>query len=186
MNEQERSILTGCLAGEKAAWDAFVLQYSKLVYHTIRRTLAVHHAESRDEVVEDLYQECFLAFLRDDCKKLRQFRGERGCTLASWLRVVVSRETIDFLRKQTAPTVEVTETLSSDQAGALEVLVSGEEEQALARALDGLSPRDRLIVELSYRQGLPAEAIAEILKISVGAFYTQKSRLLGKLREVLA
>ena len=186
MIEKERNLLNGCVAGEKAAWDAFVLQYSNLVYHTIRRTLTLHHAESRDEIVEDLYQECFVSFLRDDYKKLRQFRGERGCTLASWLRVVVSRETIDFLRKQKAPTVEVNETLASDQPGALEILASGEEQRSLAQALEELSPRDRLIIELSYAQGLGAEEIAGILKISVGAFYTQKSRLLTRLREGLA
>ena len=83
MTEKEQNLLTGCIAGEKAAWDAFVLQYSNLVYHTIRRSLTLHHTEGSDEVVEDLYQECFVSLLRDDCKKLRQFKGERGCTLAS-------------------------------------------------------------------------------------------------------
>ena len=185
MTEAERKLLAGCVAGEKAAWDAFVLQYSNLVYHTIRRSLTLHHTVGRDEVVEDLYQECFVALLRDDCKKLRQFKGDRGCTLASWLRVVVSRQTIDFLRKQTTPTVEVSETLASDQPEASDALINREEENSLNQALKALSARDRLIVELSYRQGLPSEEAATILKISVGAFYTQKSRVLAKLRLAL-
>jgi hypothetical protein len=45
MTEKEKSLLAGCLKGEKAAWDALVMQYSKLAYSTIRSTLALHHAE---------------------------------------------------------------------------------------------------------------------------------------------
>jgi len=40
------------------------------------------------EAVNDLFQDFFVAIVRDDFKKLRDFRGERGCTLASWLRLV--------------------------------------------------------------------------------------------------
>jgi len=57
MTDQERSLLAACLKGEKAAWDSFVLQYSGLIYHTINRTLALHHTEPKSELVEDLYQE---------------------------------------------------------------------------------------------------------------------------------
>jgi hypothetical protein len=81
MTEKEKSLLAGCIAGDKAAWDAFVLQYSALVYHTIRMTLALHHAKANHETIEDLYQEFFLAILRDDFKKLHQFRGSAGFVL---------------------------------------------------------------------------------------------------------
>jgi len=132
MTEKEKILIAGCLNANKAAWDAFVLQYSSLVYHAIRKTLTLHHSESRDEVVEDLYQEVFVSLIQDDYKKLRQFRGDRGCTLASWLRVVASRLTIDFLRKPTHPTAEVTETLSSDQAEIPDALIEREEEKLLS------------------------------------------------------
>ena len=185
MTEQEKTLIAGCVKGEKTAWDAFVQQYSNLVYHTIRKTLTLHHTESRDEVIEDLYQEFFISVLQNNCRKLSQFRGDGGCSLASWLRVVVSRLTIDFLRKQAAPTVEVTEAFASDEADASDSLIDREKEMSLSQALDGLSPRDRLIIQLSFRQALPPEEIAAILKMSVGAVYTQKSRILDKLREIL-
>ena len=73
MTERKKTLIAGCLKGEKAAWDAFVQQYSDLVYHTIRKTLTLQHTDTRDEVVEDLYQEFFVSILRDECKKLRQF-----------------------------------------------------------------------------------------------------------------
>ena len=184
MTEKEKTLLAGCLKGEKAAWDAFVLQYSALVYHTIKRTFALHHAKPGDDVIEDLYQEFFLSVLRDDCKKLRQFRGERGCTLASWLRLVAARLVVDFLRRQ--PThVETTEAVAGDSRDPLDPLVTEVQEKLLAQALQALSPRDRILIDLSFCQGLLPEDIAAILKTSVGAVYTQKSRILAKLKETL-
>jgi RNA polymerase sigma factor (sigma-70 family) len=146
MTEKEKALLSGCLNGEKTAWDAFVLQYSSLVYHTIKKTFTLYHLEPRADLVEDLFQEVFLSLLRDDFRKLSQFKGERGCSLASWLRVVVARITIDFLRKQQRPTEEVSESLQSNQPDPQASLIDEEEEQLLFQALQTLPPRDQFFI----------------------------------------
>lgn len=86
MTDKEKNLIAGCLKQEKAAWDTFVKQYTRLVYHSITSTLRYHHYETRDDFVDDLYQEFFVSIVRDDFKKLRQFRGDKGCSLASWIR----------------------------------------------------------------------------------------------------
>jgi RNA polymerase sigma factor (sigma-70 family) len=48
-----------------------------------------------------------------------------------------------------------------------------------------LQPQERIILELFFRQNLSAQDVASILHLSVGAVYTQKSRILAKLRETL-
>jgi RNA polymerase sigma factor (sigma-70 family) len=48
-----------------------------------------------------------------------------------------------------------------------------------------LQPQERIIIDLFYRQNLSAQDVAAILHLSVGAVYTQKSRILAKLREAL-
>lgn len=185
MTEKEKALLAGCLNEEKAAWDAFVLQYSSLVYHTIRKTFSLYHADLHTDLLEDLFQEFFLSILQDKFGKLRQFRGDHGCSLASWLRVVAARLTIDLLRKQKASTVEVTDSLPSNQPDPPASLINREEEKLLSQTLKELPPRDQLLLDLYYRQGLPPEEIAAILKVSVNAVYTQKSRIVAKLRETL-
>jgi hypothetical protein len=44
MTEAEKNLVAGCLKGHKTSWDAFVVQYSALVYHAVRKTLALHSA----------------------------------------------------------------------------------------------------------------------------------------------
>ena len=185
MTEKEKLLLIGCLKGDKPAWDAFVLQYSNLVYHTIKKTFSLYHSEPRADVIEDLYQEFFLSVLRDDFGKLRQFRGDSGCSLASWLRLVAARLTIDFLRKQEVPSVEVTDSLPSNQPYPPDSLTDQEQEKLLSQGIQSLPPRERIFLDLYYRKGLPPEEIASLLQVSVNAVYTQKSRVLDKLREAL-
>jgi RNA polymerase sigma factor (sigma-70 family) len=185
MTEKEKSLLAGCIRGDKASWDAFVLQYSALVYHTIRKTFELHHAKLNDDVIEDLYQEFFVSILREDFKKLRQFKGDRGCTLASWLRLVAARRTIDFLRKQEAPAATVGDDVSTSEPDLENRIISEQGERDLCAALESLAARERLFIELHYRKGLSAEEVAAVLRISVGAVYTQKSRVVAKLRQIL-
>lgn len=114
-------------------------------------------------MIEDLDQEFFISILQNDCRKLIQFQDDGSCTLASFLRVVVSRLMIDHLRKQSTPTVEITDAFASDRPGAAEFLIDREEQKSLSQALETLSPLDRLIVHISYRQSHSPEEIAAIL-----------------------
>ena len=185
MTNQEKDLLAGCLRRQKVAWDAFVLQYSPLVYHTIRKTLAFYHAEVGPDVAEELFQEFFVALLRDDLKKLRQFKGSRGCSLASWLRVVTARLTIDALRKQKPSELELVEALFVDSSDPAMSFFQEKRYESLFNALQTLPSRDRLLLDLYYCQALPPEEVAAILETSVNVIYTRKSRILVKLRDVL-
>jgi RNA polymerase sigma factor (sigma-70 family) len=185
MTEKEKTLIGGCLRSEKAAWDSFVQQYSNLVYHTIKKTLSLHHAEPHADLVEDLYQEFFVSLLRNECKKLKQFRGAHDCSLASWLRLLTARLTIDFLRKQAPTSGGVAGARSRHGPDPAEPLLKEQQESLLNQAIQTLPPRDRILLDLCYRQTLASEQIAALLKISVNAVYAQKSRVLEKIREVL-
>jgi len=185
MTEKEQTLIASCLRGEKPAWDSFVLQYSNLVYHTIKKTLVRHHTDPHSDVVEELYQEFFISLLQNECKKLRQFRGAHGCSLASWLRLLTARLAIDFLRKQAPTSGEVAGATSRHSPDPAEPFINKQQERLLNEAIQSLSPRDRILLDLCYRQALGSEQIAFLLKTSVNAIYTQKSRVLEKIREVL-
>jgi RNA polymerase sigma factor (sigma-70 family) len=185
MTEKEKALIDGCLQSEKTAWDSFVRQYSNLVYYTIKKTLVRYHTDSPADLVEELYQEVFVSLLRNDRKKLRQFRGAHGCSLASWLRIVTTRLTIDFVRKQPSLSGEVANAIARDSPDPAVPLINKEQERLLNQAIQSLPARDRILLDLCYRQGLASDEVAQLLKTSVNAVYAQKSRVLEKIREVL-
>jgi DNA-directed RNA polymerase specialized sigma24 family protein len=48
-----------------------------------------------------------------------------------------------------------------------------------------LPPHEKILIDLFFCEGLSAKVVAAILRLSVGAVYTQKGRILAKLRERL-
>ncbi len=134
--------------------------------------------------IDDLFQDVFLSLVKDDFTQLRRFRGDNGCTLASWLRMIAARRTVDVLRKS-KKTEERLENLLSDGVDEPEDLTNDEKFQLLAKAIANLPPSDRIIIGLIFRGNLSAPDVASLLHMSAGAVYTQKSRILAKLREAL-
>lgn len=60
-----------------------------------------------------------------------------------------------------------------------------EQKNLVSQSLELLPARYRLFIQLYFDQSLSPEEIANILRVSINAVYTQKSRILGKLRETL-
>jgi RNA polymerase sigma factor (sigma-70 family) len=185
VTNQVKSLLGACLNGEKSSWDAFVLQYTRLVYYTIKKTLSLYHVEPSTDIVDDMFQNFFLSLIRDDFRKLLQFRGRRDASLACWLRVIAARQTIDYLRKREASASCTTDNFAPDNSDPSASLMDQEQKRLLSQTLEALTPRDRLFVELYFYQSFPPEEIAKILQVSTSAVYTKKSRVLTKLRESL-
>ena len=185
MTDAEIQLLSRCFDGHKTSWDEFVRRYSRLIYHTVATTLDRQSREWSRELVDDLFQEIFLCLVSDDFAQLRRFRGDADCTLASWLRMIAVRRTIDYLRKPKNPDEAFDEILHGRPTDASENSLDHETIQGVAKAVEMLAPRERILIDLMFRQNLAAHDVAAILHLSVGAVYTQKSRILAKLRKTL-
>jgi RNA polymerase sigma factor (sigma-70 family) len=180
----DQEILHGCVTGDNASWALFVKHYSKLIYHSIYKTLRVNAKPTDPDDINDLFQELFASICADNCKKLRMFDPCRGVSLASWLRMIAVRMTIDHLRKQRSSTSLEDLLTEPSQAGGQETHIDNESLQCLSAILEELSDKDKLLIELFYFKELPPEEIALILNISIGAIYTRKNRIIEKIREI--
>ncbi len=175
--------------GNAAAFEELVRQYDRAVLR-----LAVHLTGSQEDG-QDIYQEAFLrAYVN-----LGSFRFE--CSFYTWLYRIVSNLCLDHLRRKSSRAREVTTTVSSEgeeervldrmpdqRAGASpeRSMMSRELRRCIVRAMERLSPRERVVFELKHYHGLRLRTVAGILNTSEGTIKNTLFRATHKLRHQLA
>jgi RNA polymerase sigma factor (sigma-70 family) len=181
----EAQLLQGCIEGDKQSWETFVKQFSRLIYHSIYKTLRVNDRPTAPDDINDLFQDIFTSFCADRCKKLRVFDPAKGLTLSSWIRMIAVHMTIDYIRKcKDIPSLEDIP-IPPSQSGDQESVINRESQENLRVLLEELPAKDKLLIELSIMRELPPEEVARMLHVSVGAFYTRKNRIIERLRNII-
>ena len=190
----EKELLKACVDGDKAAWDIFVGKYSDLIYHTIHKTHRVYCPNFIYQDLEDLHNRIFLSFIEDDYRKLRQFQGINGCTVSSWIMVITTNTTINFIKRDKTPLSlnepldeerSIIDTISANQPSVIDMLEENENTALLKEIIDELKPSDKLFLRYCYGDDLPPEEIAQIMNISVSAVYSKKSRVIDRLKKIV-
>ena len=159
------------LASDPAAWERFTRQYQPLLVRAAA-SVARHAAE-------DVAQKVFAALLDNDRRLLRSYRGLSS--LSTWLIGIARRMALDLLRKERPRELPP----RSAGPGPLEQLLHAESEAQVVAALDALPPRDRLILQLHYRDGLPYADIAGFLAISPNSVGPLLDRARDRLKSAL-
>ena len=196
MQADESRLLRGCLEGRREAWDELVDRYSPYIYFLVHATLRKHVRRGDEDTVEELHNSVFLALLEDDMRRLRAYRGDNGCSLRSWLRVITIHKTIDHLKAQRHMTsldaedadgLRLLDSIASDEPSAEDWMERQQEPDAaevIGAAVEELSPTDRALYDLFFVEGLDAPTVSERLGISVGAVYTRKCRMIDRMSRI--
>ncbi len=183
---EELELLDALLAGEQHRWNEFVRRYERLIGSCVLKVMRRYGAAFSSDDVDDLVGEAWLALLRDDMRKLRQYRRDRGFRIASWIGLIATNLTIDALRARAAharPLEAVKETSFAVEAVAPpDARLCGDERAALARAALGtLSPDERAFVVQCFHDERPPEEMARALGVSINTIYSRKFKLREKL-----
>lgn len=184
-----------------AAWAAFVAAHSRLLLHTAR---SLNHDY---DAAMDGYAHVLEALRSDNYRRLRAYSADGRGKFSTWLVVVVRRLCLDFRRHKYGrardPSAEgianraarrrlvdlITDeteiaTLARDEADPATQLQDRERSAALGATLDGLSPRDRLLLTLRFEDDLSAREIAQVVGMpSQFHVYRRLNQLLTRLRE---
>lgn len=168
--KSDAELVRRCRAGDSAAWEQIVHEYSRRVYNLAYRFTGRH------EAAEDLTQDVFVRVYRS----LEQYDPQAG-DLSNWLMRLARNLIIDDYRRRGRTPTELGEDLS-DHEYHLESQLSrpdrGVERQERARqvhaAIAKLQPELRECVILRDIEELTYQEIVEILKIPIG---TVKSRI---------
>jgi RNA polymerase sigma-70 factor, ECF subfamily len=190
---------TGCIrdcflvrevqSGNQAAFEQLVHAHD----HAVLR-LAFRITGSETDA-QDIYQETFLKIY----EKLSSFRFE-SC-FSTWIYRIVTNLCLDHLRKNRnrRETSAIKVNAEGEEYDLLNQLsdhsaANNPEQHLLSRelsvrilcALQGLTPRERMIFELKHFQGLKLRTVSEILNSSEGSIKTTLFRATQKLRFQLA
>lgn len=186
---------------EAIAWEGFVAEYSRLILAAVRTT-----ARDPDDAM-DSYAWVLERIRMDGAARLRHYAGDGRARFTTWLVVVARRLAVDRHRarygradgntRQDARTtrrnlndllgdaIEL-EAIPSAHASADLDLRRSELQAALARALDGLDARDRLMLTLRFEEDMPASRIAKSMSFPTQFHvYRRLNHVLGSLREAL-
>jgi RNA polymerase sigma-70 factor, ECF subfamily len=185
----DTQLIRGAQLGDAAAFEELVRQYDRAVLR-----LAVHLTGSQEDG-QDIYQEAFLrAYIN-----IGSFRFE--CSFYTWIYRIVTNLCLDHLRKRSSRYRDLTTTISSDgeeeqvldripdqRAGSSPErnMASRELRGCIVRAMQRLSPRERVVFELKHYHGLRLRTVAGILNTSEGTIKNTLFRATHKLRTQLA
>jgi len=192
---EDRRLLSKCFSGDRKASETLVRRFSDLVYRSVQHTLIAKHVPFNRHDLEDLHNAVFLGLFEKKCKKLRQYQGRNGCSLASWIRMIAVRTALDHLRKKGVdslvwqkkriPLEELPE-LKAEEVEIWANMEKAEQERLLQIGMQRLPPRDRLFIKLHFDQELSIAEIAETMQLSMANAYTIKHRAIHKLKSYVA
>jgi len=173
--------LKACLRGEKAAWDAFVDRFARVIYAAVHRTLGSAAPDTGGTDVQDLAQEVFLRLIRNDYRLLKTYDPSRA-GLSTWLTIVARSVAIDHVRRRRAKTVpldaaaQLTDPSDSAQEGSGDLDVPP----------GLLSPRQQLVLRLLFDREMSVAEVADFLGVKAQTVRSTKHKAILKLREFFA
>jgi len=175
--------------GNRVAFEELVRQYDRAVLR-----LALHLTGSEQDA-QDIYQEAFLKAYRN----VGNFRFE--CSFYTWIYRIVTNLCLDHLRKRTVRKEDspVATDAEGNEYSLLEQTPDGrpgadperdlmrrELGNRIGRALERLTPRERMVFELKHYHGLKLRTIGEVLKTTEETAKNTLFRATQKLRGSLA
>lgn len=173
----ELNVIHRAQQGDAQAFAELVKAYQGPVYRlALGMGLSPHDAE-------EVAQEAFVAAWRG----LPNFRGDSK--FFTWLYQLTHHAAIDFLRreKRHGNTVELAERpeISGEENRPEEIVEQQGDREAVAAAMQELTPEYREILLLRYMQELDYDEIAAVLAVPAGTVKSRLNRAKAQLKEIL-
>ena len=191
--EEERACIARLAEGDQEASATLIEHNLRLVVYIAKKF------ESTGIGIEDLVSIGTIGLI----KAINTFKAEKNNKLATYASRCIENEILMYIRKNSARRCEISieeplsvdwdgnELLLSDVLGSDEDMVyrnleSSEEKRVLRAAVEGLCPRERLIVELRYGLGGGGEKtqkeVADMLGISQSYISRLEKKIISRLK----
>jgi RNA polymerase sigma factor (sigma-70 family) len=191
MNDLE--FIKKCISGKQRFWQEFIERYARLIYTYIFSVLKYKGiVRLSEECIRDIFQEIIFSLVDNNFRKLRSFSGRNGCSFASWLRQVVINYTLDYLRKPRLSTTPLEEpddadkhqdVIYDDSFSITQIAIDKERLEHLKDCIRQLGENEKYFMELHIYRDVCLDKLRRHLRLTRGAIYMQKARIIGKLRD---
>lgn len=182
MFDDASELVRRCISREEKAWLEFIDKFSGLVYYSARERLKRSGFSFGEQDIQDIVQNVFIEIWEKS--KLIEIRERHK--IKAWLSVVSQTRALNFMRKKKE------RLLGEEELFKVENIVSDrregyriELEEELEKAIEGFSPREKIILKLSILEGRTHKEIAGFMKIPVNTVSTIIARKKEVLRKVL-
>jgi RNA polymerase sigma-70 factor (ECF subfamily) len=177
----DRQLLQDCLAGQPAAWDAFVARFGGLLAFVVDRTAAQRRMSLTPSDRDDLLADILLEILHHDAAVLRGFAGRSS--LATYLAVVARRVAVRGLARLAEknhgrhPFVDGHATPDGDDHQA--ILADREEVEVMLR---GLEESEARLVRLHHLEARSYGEISRLTGMPLGSIGPTLARARQKMK----
>jgi RNA polymerase sigma-70 factor (ECF subfamily) len=200
LHADDLCLIIACERGDQGAWNDLVSSFGATVRSAARS--AASNEDSAEDVAQSIWAELHGLRARDDGRpagKIAYYSG-RG-SLGGWLRAVVAQLAVDQHRRQSrlvqpeedadfdrlnldaqteGPLMSVS--ALADPAQSLENRRAAcDVEAALERAIDELTPEDRLLIKLYYFDGLRLREAGMVLGVHEATASRRLARVQGQI-----
>lgn len=175
---EQRVLVTRALHGDQNAFSAIVDQYSTLMLRT-----AIMIVGDRD-IAEDVVQDALIQAW-NHLPDLREANA-----LRPWLMRIVVNQCISFKRRLARSTAFIRQALSEQETDLLARVADDykgrmERDWDLARAIENLPAKQRVVIVLHYYNGMTLPEMAQTLQTSENTLKKRIQAALTNLRRVL-
>jgi RNA polymerase sigma factor (sigma-70 family) len=171
--ELERLMLAAS-AGDSAAWSSLMGRFTA----RLRAVVRAHRLGGQD--AEDVIQTTWIR-LYENIGSVRE-----PLALGAWLETTARRESLRLLRASRRERPANDDELAAEHVPAIDEhrLVAKQDRAALARAMTGLSARQRHLLALLFAEPAPSyDEISRTLEMPIGSIGPTRARILERLRQ---
>lgn len=184
LNDSE--LLAEVLCGSEAGWGVFFRRFRGLILSCALKTAARSGVQLGADDLMDVLGDVSLNLVAHDYRRLRLYRPDGGCSVATWIGVIATSTAKDFLRRARRYRLEPTADAELDRVpcpgeGPEQLLADRQRRSFVDEALAQLSKRDQRFVYLYFAEALSPEAIAEQMGVSVATVYSKKAKIKTRL-----
>jgi RNA polymerase sigma-70 factor (ECF subfamily) len=183
---KDAEVVRQVIDGDVNAFESLLKKYQNLVLTIVKRHVPYYEIEG---VAQEVFVRAYQAL--PNFEKTGSFR--------QWLSTIALRACYDFWRKQYRSRELRMSDLTERHRDWLEKTLSYQSDQSFRErgrrkearelldwALSKLAPKDRMVLELMYLEGLPLKEAADLLQWSVANVKVRSFRSRKKLEKILA